>query len=75
MKIDLHGLTYKQAVLRVENELIMNQIYKENTVEIITGKSILMQNTIIREVLDKYEFKYHIPTNNTGVLIVDETLL
>jgi DNA-nicking Smr family endonuclease len=73
MKIDLHGLTYKQAVLRVENELIMNQIYKENIVEIITGKSILMQNTIIREVLDKYEFKYHIPTNNTGVLIVDET--
>jgi hypothetical protein len=73
MKIDLHGLTYKQAVLRVENELIMNQIYKENIVEIITGKSILMQNTIIREVLDKYEFKYHIPTSNTGVLIVDET--
>ena len=73
MKIDLHGLTYKQAVLKVESELIMNQIYKENIVEIITGKSLLMQNTIIREVLDKYEFKYHIPTNNTGVLIVDET--
>ena len=51
----------------------MNQIYKENIVEIITGKSLLMQNTIIREVLDKYEFKYHIPTSNTGVLIVDET--
>ena len=73
MKIDLHGLTYKQSILKVENELIMNQIYKENIVEIITGKSILMQNTIIREVLDKYEFKYHISTSNTGVLIVDET--
>lgn len=75
MKIDLHGLTYKQAVLKVENELIMNQIYKESTVEIITGKSILMQNTIIREVLDKYEFDYYIPVDNTGILIVDETTI
>lgn len=72
MKIDLHGLSHKEALIKVENELIMNQIYKDHIVEIITGKSTLMQNAIIRDILDKYEFDYHIPANNSGVIVVAE---
>lgn len=72
MTIDLHGFTHDEAVLKVENELIMNQIYKNDVIEIITGKSPSMQNVIIKEVIESYNFEYSIPPHNTGIIIVSD---
>jgi len=72
MTIDLHGYTHDEAVLKVENELIMNQIYKNDVIEIITGKSPSMKNAIIKEVIEPYNFEYSIPPHNTGIIIVSD---
>ena len=50
LKIDLHGLTHKQAILKVENNLILNQLCKYGQLEIITGKSPELQDKIIKEI-------------------------
>lgn len=71
--LDLHGLDHNKALKKVEETLLLNQIYKNKTVEIVTGKSTLLQNKIIRELLDAYEFDYYIPANNNGVIIITET--
>lgn len=75
LKIDLHGLTHKKAILKVEHNLILNQLCKYGSIEIITGKSPELQNKIIAEVLDIHKFSYYIPTHNTGVLIVEDNEL
>ena len=56
LKIDLHGLTHKQAILKVENNLILNQLCKYGQLEIITGKSTELQDKIIKEVLGPNKF-------------------
>ena len=71
--LDLHGVDHKEAISKVEEILLLNQIYKHKTVEIITGKSTLLQNKIIREILDPYEFDCYIPANNNGMMIITET--
>lgn len=71
-KIDLHDTPHQEAVKIVERELILNSIYKFDTVEIITGKSPKLQELLIKEVIDKYDFYYYIPSNNSGMLIVHE---
>lgn len=71
-KIDLHGKSHQEAVKIVEKELILNSIYKFDTVEIITGKSPKLQELLIKEVIDRYDFYYYIPPNNSGMLIVHE---
>ena len=76
LKIDLHGLTHKEAVLKVENSLILNQLCKYGQLELITGKSPELQDKIIKEVLGVHNFSYYIPVNNIGVMIVsDDELL
>tara|TARA_B100000902_G_scaffold39597_1_gene47117 strand:- start:4306 stop:4539 length:234 start_codon:yes stop_codon:yes gene_type:complete len=75
LKIDLHGLTHEQAVLKVENQLIMNQLCKYGQLEVITGKSPKLQSKIIAEVLDIHKFSYYIPAHNTGVIIVEDNEL
>jgi len=71
--LDLHGLQHKDAISKIEETLFLNQVYKSKTVEIITGNSTLLQNKIIREILDPYEFDYYIPTHNAGMIIITET--
>tara|TARA_R110001592_G_scaffold271968_1_gene538495 strand:+ start:70 stop:300 length:231 start_codon:yes stop_codon:yes gene_type:complete len=72
LKIDLHGLTHHKAVLKVEECLIMNQLTKYGSIEIITGKSKQLQDKIIEEVLGPQKFSYYIPVNNVGVMIVSD---
>ena len=72
LKIDLHGLTHKQAILKIENSLILNQLCKYGQLEIIIGKSPELQDKIIKEVLDYHKFSYYIPPHNTGIMIVDD---
>jgi dsDNA-specific endonuclease/ATPase MutS2 len=69
-KIDLHGLTHNEAIKKVESELIRISLTNYYQVEIITGKSKLMQDKIINEVLGPLKFFYYIPIINEGVIIV-----
>lgn len=71
-KIDVHGLSHNQAIVKVENELISLSISKNWIAEVVTGKSSAMQDKIIKEVLDLHNFSYYIPGNNHGVIIVEE---
>lgn len=75
LKIDLHGLTHKQAILKVENNLILNQLCKYGQLEIITGKSTELQDKIIKEVLGPHKFSYYIPPHNVGTMIVEDNEL
>mgnify|MGYP006083644303 FL=1 len=75
LKIDLHGLTHKEAVLKVENSLILNQLCKYGQLELITGKSKQLQLKIIEEVLGVHNFSYYIPAHNVGVIIVEDNEL
>ena len=68
--IDLHGLTHKEAISKVESELIGISMSNYWEVEIITGKSGNMKNVICKEILDPFNFFYYIPDNNPGVIIV-----
>ena len=74
-KIDLHGLTHEQAVIKTENELINISLVNNFDMEIITGKSELMKEKIIKEVLEPHNFLYYIPVNNPGVIRVTENAL
>lgn len=69
-KIDLHGLSYSEAVSKVETELISISLTNNYQVEIITGKSKPMKDKIIQEVLGPQNFCYYIPPNNIGMIIV-----
>ena len=69
-KIDLHGLTHKEAISKTETLLIGASFDKAMVVEIITGKSKSMQDKIINEVLGPLKFFYYIPTVNEGTIIV-----
>jgi len=74
-RIDLHGLSHKEAILLVERELILNNVYKHDTIEIITGKSPHLQDLVIEEVIERYNFDWFIPPSNQGILIVVEKFL
>jgi len=72
LEIDLHGFTYDEAVLTVENCLIeqsLNNDYLDVT--IITGNSGKMQQVIIDRVLNYHQFSYFIPAWNTGIIIIN----
>lgn len=73
--IDCHGLTHDQAFDLVEDKILKASAQGSFTMEIITGNSSLMQNKIIREILDEWDFNYHIPTRNQGMIIVSYVAL
>lgn len=69
MRLDLHGIKHKD----VQNLVTDNIFAYPTPIYIITGNSSEMQRLVI-EVLDKYECKYYIPTNNLGQIIVTENV-
>jgi len=75
LKIDLHGLSHDEALGKVENILLVNEVYKYQNVDIITGKSLPLQEKIINKILKKYDFEYYIPSNNLGIIQVWEKSL
>ena len=73
--IDLHGLSHKEAIQKTESALISASFDKVMTCEVITGKSKIMQEKIIKEVIETYKFDYYIPPHNTGMIIVTQNEL
>lgn len=68
--IDCHGLTHERALDLIEDKILKASADGSFIMEIITGNSTLMQNRIIREILEEWDFEYHIPTRNQGMIIV-----
>ena len=72
VKIDLHGLTHEKAILKVEEYVILNELCKYGSLEIVTGKSPTLQDKIIKEVLDVHNFSYYIPPHNVGAMYISD---
>ena len=47
LEIDLHGLTHQKALNKVEDILLVSEVYKYRNISIITGKSPKLQDLII----------------------------
>ena len=60
LTIDLHGLTHKKALLKVEEHLLTSELYKLANTKVITGNSPELQNKIIKDILVPYKFDYYI---------------
>ena len=68
--IDLHGKSHEDAIIIVEEYLLLNSFDNSLDLELITGNSTVLQNKIINNILKKYEFSYYIPNHNRGVMFI-----
>ena len=75
MTIDLHGLSHQAAVKLVEEKLTEASIRGSFEAEIITGKSVVMQQFIVNEVLELWGYDYVCFGDNPGTIYVSYTLL
>ena len=69
LEIDLHGYKHKDAIVEVENTLIMNSLTRVVDYKIITGNSPKLQEKLIK-LFDNYNFSYYIPAHNQGEIYV-----
>ena len=69
-EIDLHGFTHDEAILAVEDFVLLQSQDRIFQCRIITGNSHKLQKRIQDEILDKHKFNYYIPSWNTGEIIV-----
>ena len=70
--IDLHGLTHEESLIKVEEYLLLNSFNNDLDLELITGQSPKLQEKIIQQILNKYDFNYYIPKYNTGVMFITD---
>lgn len=68
-EIDLHGFTHDEAVFAAENFVLLESQDELFQCRIITGNSYKMHGRII-EMLNTHNFRYYIPSWNTGEIIV-----
>lgn len=70
-ELDLHGFNHDEAI-RTTEDFLINESLESSIISctIITGHSKKLQDRIIREVLDKLDFKWYIPSWNTGQIVV-----
>ena len=68
--IYLHGKSHEDAIIIVEEYLLLNSFDNSLDLELITGNSPVLQNKIIKNILKKYEFSYYIPNHNRGVMYI-----
>ncbi len=68
--IDLHGKPNEEALIIVEDYLLLNSFDNSLDLELITGNSSTLQNKIINTILKKHEFSYYIPNHNRGVMYI-----
>ena len=71
--IDLHGKSHEEALIIVEDYLLLNSFNNSLDLELITGNSTTLQNKIINTILKKYEFSYYIPNHNRGVMYITDS--
>lgn len=69
-EVDLHGMHHNEAVLKLEDICLRESVNFGWQVRAITGNSNKLQKTIIKDIINKWELKYHIPTHNLGEIII-----
>ena len=73
-EIDLHGYKHNDALIKVEEYLLLNSVQKLIDVRIITGNSPSLQSKLIK-MFDNYNFSYYIPPHNQGEIYVTDNEL
>ena len=71
--IDLHGKSHEEALIIVEDYLLLNSFNNSLDLELITGNSTTLQDKIINTILKKHEFSYYIPNHNRGVMYITDS--
>ena len=72
-KIDLHGLSHENALIQVEEFLLMNSFRNDLDLELITGNSPKLQEKIINRILNKHNYTYYIPEYNRGMMYITDS--
>ena len=54
--IDLHGKSHEEALIIVEDYLLLNSFDNLLDLELITGNSTTLQNKIINTILKKHQY-------------------
>tara|TARA_B100000674_G_scaffold58320_1_gene40595 strand:- start:2004 stop:2234 length:231 start_codon:yes stop_codon:yes gene_type:complete len=70
-EIDLHGYSHKNAVIKIEEYLLLNSVQNNLEVKIITGNSMELRKKLIK-LFDDYNFSYYIPAHNQGEIYVTD---
>ena len=68
-ELDLHGFTHDEAEFAAEDFVLTQSQDPLFQCRIIVGNSSKM-TTRVTEMLDKYNFRYYIPSWNVGEIIV-----
>ena len=69
-RIDLHGKSHEEALIIVEEYLLLNSFDNTLDLELITGNSTVLQNKIIDNILKTHEVSHYIPNHNRGVMYI-----
>jgi len=68
-ELDLHGFTHDEALFAAENFVLMESQDPLFQCRIIVGNSSKMAG-LVKDMLDKHDFRYYIPSWNVGEIIV-----
>ena len=68
-ELDLHGFTHDEALFVAEDFVLQQSLDPMFQCRIIVGNSSKM-SAIIKEMLDKHDFRYYVPSWNVGEIIV-----
>lgn len=69
MRLDLHGFTESEALLKLDAILWEFEESHHSTLEIITGKGIVLQG-LVEDELRKRKLNWEHPFGNTGKFII-----
>ena len=67
----MHGIRHKEALEKVETELLNLQEKGSFSLTIITGNSSILQERILKKLSEQNKLTYYIPSWNLGQIIVD----
>lgn len=68
-ELDLHGFTHDEAVFAAEDFVLRESLDPMFQCRIIVGNSSKMSE-LVKDMLDKHNFKYYIPSWNVGEIII-----
>jgi len=68
-ELDLHGFTHDEALFTSENFVLVQSQDPLFQCRIIVGNSSKMAE-LVKDMLDKHDFRYYVPSWNVGEIIV-----
>ena len=71
----MHGIRHKEALEKVETELLNLQEKGSFSLTIITGNSSILQERILKKLREQNKLTYYIPSWNLGQIIVEQVKL